>query len=271
MTAFLHVAAVQLTSTTDVTANLERSTYWIRRAADEGADLIVLPENFGCFPGNDMDKLAHAEAVEDGPLTAPLRALAMELGVVILAGSIPERGPDEHHTYNTSVLIGRAGETLAAYRKIHLFDVDLKGELTYRESAAVAAGSDVVVADVDGWVVGMSVCYDLRFPELYRALSEKGARVLLIPAAFALHTGKDHWEPLIRARAIENQAFVAAAGQWGRHGPRRVTWGKSMLVDPWGTLLAVASEGEGVAIATFDRELQDRVRAELPSLTHRRL
>jgi deaminated glutathione amidase len=271
MTAPLHVAAVQLTSTTDVRANLDRALALTREAADRGARFIVLPENFGFFPGNDTDKLSHAQSVDDGPFTLALRALARERGVHILAGSIPERGPDAARTYNTSVLIGPKGETLAAYRKIHLFDVELAGGLTYFESAAVAPGDTPVTAEVEGWSVGLSVCYDLRFPELYRRLSAAGARILVIPAAFTQHTGKDHWEPLIRARAIENLAFVVAAGQWGQHGPRRFTWGKSMLVDPWGTTVAKASEGEGVVDGYFDQALQEKIRAEIPALQHRRL
>ena len=271
MTARLHVAAVQLTSTTDVDGNLERSLALTRDAADRGARLIVLPENFGLFPGNDTDKLPHAQAVDDGPFTLPFRALARERALFILLGSIPERGPDDQRTYNTSVLIGPRGETVASYRKIHLFDVELQGGLTYRESAAVAPGDQPVVADVDGWPVGLSVCYDLRFPELYRRLSVSGARILTVPAAFTQHTGKDHWEPLLRARAIENLSFVIAAGQWGQHGPRRFTWGKSMLIDPWGTVIAKASEGEGVIDGFFEPALQDRIRGEIPALSHRRL
>ncbi|MBI5509730.1 MAG: carbon-nitrogen hydrolase family protein [Deltaproteobacteria bacterium] len=270
MTVRLAVAAVQLTATTDVGANLSRAEALCRRAAEAGARLVVLPENFGCF-GADADKLPHAQEIEDGPFLTPLRRLAKEQDVYILAGSIPERGPDAAHTYNTSVLIDPAGKTRATYRKIHLFDVELGGGLSYRESEHVTAGSTPVVADVDGFKLGLSICYDLRFPELYRALVQAGARAFAIPAAFTLHTGKDHWEPLLRARAIENLCYVVAAGQWGFHGERRYTWGKSMLVDPWGTPLCTAPEGEGFVTATFDTEPQDRIRAEIPSLANRRL
>jgi predicted amidohydrolase len=230
---------------------------------------VALPENFG-FLGGDSEVLRFAQSVEDGPFLAPLRQLARELGIFIVAGSIPETGPDPQHVYNTSVLLGPAGETLAAYRKIHLFDVAM-GEATHLESHAVTAGTDLVVEPVHGWGCGLSICYDLRFPELYRGLATRGAHLLTVPAAFTLHTGKDHWEVLLRARAIENQAYVLAPAQWGRHNPKRVTWGKSLICDPWGTLLCVAPEREGFALAVLDAEAQGKVRADLPALQNRRL
>lgn len=266
----LTVAAVQLTSGSDVADNLRRVVDWIRRAAQAGAELVALPENYG-FLGSDADKLAQAQSVDDGPFIAPLRELARDLGVAILAGSIPEIGPDALHTYNTSVLIGRQGETLATYRKIHLFDVDLEGETTFRESDHVSPGDETVVAELDGWVIGLSVCYDLRFPEQYRKLSASGARLLTVPSAFTLHTGKDHWESLLRARAIENLCYVLAPGQFGRHSATRQSWGKSMVVDPWGTMLAVAAESEGFALGQLDAAAQDAMRRAIPSLGHRRL
>jgi predicted amidohydrolase len=269
MTNRLRVAAVQMTSTTRVEENLQRACALVTEAKSLGAELIVLPEDFA-FLGTESEKLSFAQAV-DGPFTAPLRELARAHGIYVLAGSIPERGPDAEHTYNTSVMIGPTGEDVATYRKIHLFDVDLGDGNRFAESAHVTAGREPCVVEVCGFTVGLSICYDLRFPELYRALVAKGARLLTIPAAFTLHTGKDHWEPLVRARAIENQCFVIACGQFGHHFGKRWSWGKSMIVDPWGTTLAVAPERDGVIVATLDGGDQDRVRRELPALLHRRL
>ncbi len=266
----LTVAAVQLTSTSDVSANLQEAHAWSSRAADAGADLVCLPENFGFFGGDERQKLVHAQPV-DGPFTAPLRQLAKQRGIFVLAGSIPERGPDEEHVYNTSVLIGPDGGTVAAYRKIHLFDIDFGARASWHESAHVTPGEGGVLASVRDFVVGLSVCYDLRFPELYRRYSAAGARLLTVPSAFTLHTGKDHWEVLLRARAIENQCYVVAPGQFGEGAPGKVSWGKSMVIDPWGTLLAVAPERPGFALAVCDPDAQDAVRAKLPALQHRRL
>lgn len=268
MKAQLSVAAVQLTSTRDVESNLARALDWVRQAARAGADLVALPENFG-FLGGDFEVLRFAQRVDDGPFTVPLRALAQELGIFIIAGSIPEIGPDPEHVYNTSVLIGPGGETCAMYRKIHLFDVALGEEARFVESQAVSRGAALALAPAHGWQVGLSVCYDVRFPELYRGLVDLGAQILSIPAAFTLHTGKDHWEPLLRARAIENQCYVVAAAQFGRHNPQRVTWGKSMIIDPWGTPLATAPEREGFALAVCDATFQADVRRQLPCLANR--
>ena len=266
----LAVATVQLTSTRDVDANLRRSTDWVRRAAGAGARLIALPENFG-FLGPDHEKLAHAQPVADGRFLTDLRRLAAELDVWILAGSIPELGPDAAHTYNTTVLIAPGGATAATYRKIHLFDVALADGTELRESDSVAAGDTPVVTQIDGWRLGLSICYDLRFPELYRALAAQGAELLTVPAAFTLHTGKDHWEVLLRARAIENQCFVVAPGQFGRHGGNRVSWGKSQIIDPWGVPLAIAPEREGFALAILARADLAAARSQVPCLQHRRL
>ena len=268
----LLVAAVQLTSTRDVESNLQRAVLWTRRAADAGATFVVLPENYG-FLGGDAELLPHAQPVEGGEFTAPLRALAKERGICILAGSIPETGPDAQHVYATSVLIGSEGQTLATYRKIHLFDVQM-GEAKHRESQQIAPGDAPVLGNVGkfaDWPVGLSICYDVRFPELYRRLVSQGARLLTVPAAFTLHTGKDHWEPLLRARAIENQCYLVAAGQFGRHSDKRATWGKSMIVDPWGNVLACAPEREDFVLARCDAEAQAQIRAELPCLANRRL
>jgi len=178
---------------------------------------------------------------------------------------------DDARPHNTLLAVGPDGETLATYRKIHLFDVELGSGGSYSESAATTPGTSVVVVEVGGFKLGLSICYDLRFPELYRALSEQGAEVLLVPAAFTLHTGKDHWHVLLRARAIEAQAFVVAAAQYGAHPGARQTYGHSLVVDPWGTVIAEASDGVGIVSATLERERLDAVRRSLPSLTHRKL
>jgi predicted amidohydrolase len=266
----LAIAAVQITSTEDVEQNLARSAAWTRRAAEAGAQLVVLPENYG-FLGPEEARLAHAQSVEEGGFVAPLREVAREHAIHVLAGSIPEAGPDATHTYNTSVLIGPRGETLAVYRKIHLFDVDVPHGPSFRESASVAPGREPVVADVRGWPIGLTICYDLRFPELYRALASQGALLLAVPAAFTLQTGKDHWDLLLRARAVENTCFVVASGQFGHHGGPRYSWGKSQVIDAWGTPLAIAPEREGFALAVIDPDDQERVRRMLPSLRHRRM
>jgi deaminated glutathione amidase len=265
----LCVGVVQLTSASDVKDNLERACYWVEQAARAGAALIALPENFG-FLGIESEILAHAQTL-DGPFTAPLRKLAHQFEVVILAGSIPERGPDPKHVYNTSVLIGTDGLTKAAYRKIHLFDVEIGGPVQFQESKQVIPGHEPVVTEVHGWPLGLSVCYDLRFPELYRQLVSQGARVLTVPSAFTLHTGKDHWEVLLRARAIENQCYVLAPAQFGNHGHGRQSWGKAMIIDPWGTMLATAPEREGFVSAVLESKSQDTLRASLPCLHNRRL
>jgi predicted amidohydrolase len=263
------LAAAQMTSGADKARNLEMAERLIRKAARSGAQLIGLPENFA-WMGPEDHRSANAEPL-DGPTLQAMAGLARELQVTLLAGSVLETGAPGGRLYNTSVLLGPDGSRLAVYRKIHLFDVEVGDGQTYRESAAVAPGDQVVVAEAPVGQVGLSVCYDLRFPELYRALAAKGAVLLTVPAAFTLATGKDHWEVLLRARAIENQAYVLAPAQQGRHVRDRQTWGHAMLVDPWGLVTARASEGEGLAIGEFDPDLLARIRRTLPALQHRRL
>ena len=237
----------------------------MRRAAAAGARLVVLPEKWPYIHG---PRTAEGAEPLDGPSVAAAAGWARELGVAILAGSIIERTA-AGRAHNTSLLLGPDGAVAGVYRKIHMFDVDVDGT-EYRESAATAPGAEIVAADVLGRRVGMSVCYDLRFPELYRRLAVAGAEILVVPAAFTEVTGRAHWETLLRARAIENQAFVIAAGQVGRHADGTVSHGHSMVVDPWGTVLAEVPEGEGVAVATLDfGELAD-IRRRLPALAHRR-
>ena len=270
MSSVLSVAAVQLKSTGDVEDNLSRTKQWVERAADAGARLVALPENFG-FLGPEAEKLKYAAPLEDSFFLEPLRPVAAQRKLVIVAGGVPETSADPNRAYNTAVLILPDGSLGAAYRKIHLFDVDLADGTKLMESEAVIPGDEPVVAEVDGWKVGLSICYDVRFPELYRQLVASGAEIIMVPAAFTLHTGKDHWDVLLRARAIENQCFVVAPAQFGHHGRRRASWGKAQVVDPWGTVLSLVPEREGLALAQLERDDLERVRKQLPSLTHRRL
>lgn len=264
-------AVIQLSSQDDVAKNLARAIALIGDAARAGAQLVALPENFAYF-GDEDGKRAAAEKIDGhGPIVSALAGAAREHSVHIVAGGMPERSDDERKPFNTSVLIDPRGSVIAAYRKIHLFDVDLPDGTSLRESDATAAGHEVVVARVRDVPLGMTVCYDLRFPELYRALERRGARIVTVPSAFTLTTGKDHWHTLLRARAIENQVFVLAPAQHGKHPRGRQTYGKSLIVDPWGDVLAQCGEGEGMALARLDLGYQDRVRAALPCLAHRKM
>jgi predicted amidohydrolase len=220
--------------------------------------------------GPEEGRLASAETLE-GPTIGALRDLARRRGIFVVAGSIAEKVDQAKKTANTSVLIGDDGSILAAYRKIHLFDVSIPDGARYAESEVVVPGEQVVLAPTALGRIGLTVCYDLRFPELYRRLSQLGAELISIPAAFTLFTGKDHWEVLLRARAIENLAYVLAPAQVGRHSASRQTFGNAMIVDPWGVVLARCPDGEGVCVAPFRRDRLERVRQELPALKHRKL
>jgi len=266
----LAVAAVQLCSQADVAENLERCRELCRRARARGAELVLLPENFAFF-GPETDKRELAEPLEQSRIVGALREMARENAVTVVGGGFPELSADPARPHNTLVVVAPDGSLVASYRKLHLFDVELGDSGTYSESAATSPGSAVVVVEVGGFKLGLSICYDLRFPELYRALSEQGAEVLLVPAAFTLHTGKDHWHVLLRARAIEAQAFVVAAAQQGLHPRNRTTYGHSLVVDPWGTVIAEASDGVGLVCATLERNRLESVRRSLPALSHRRL
>jgi predicted amidohydrolase len=271
----MRAAAVQLTSTADLDRNLERADRLTRAAAADGAQLVVLPEKWSVL-GRGEDLRAGAEPL-DGAAVTWARAVARELAIELVAGSVSERVAGEQLLRNTSLHIGPDGEIRAAYRKVHMFDVVVEGTV-YRESDHELAGDELVVsATDDGLELGLSICYDVRFPELYRILAVRGARVLTVPAAFTVPTTRDHWEVLLRARAIENQAFVVAANQFGEHAPASSdgaaamrSGGRSMIVDPWGIVLAVAPDREGHIVADLDLEAQARVRRDLPALANRR-
>ena len=262
----MRAAAVQLNSTAEKARNLEMAERLVRAAAADGAELIGLPEKWNLLGGGE-ELLAGAESL-DGPTLTAARGWARELGVHLLAGSIAERAGGGR-ARNTSVLIGPDGEDLAVYRKIHMFDVEVEG-VSYRESEHEQAGEEVVLGSLGDAELGLSICYDLRFPELYRILAVLGATVVAIPSAFTAPTGRAHWEVLLRARAIENQVFVLAPGQVGKAPPHYESYGRSAIVDPWGVVLAVAPDTECFVSAELDFALQDRVRATLPSLANRR-
>jgi deaminated glutathione amidase len=263
----MRAAAVQLNSTEDKNRNLATADRLSRAAASEGAELVVLPEKFNVL-GTPEDYFRGAETV-DGPTVAWARELAGELGIDLVAGSFVERREGREKLSNTSVHVGPDGELKAVYRKIHMFDVVVGGQ-TYRESESEEPGEEVVLSETaTGVPLGLTVCYDLRFPELYRILAVRGARILPLPAAFTKVTGQAHWDVLVRARAIENQAFVVAADQTGRHPPDKESFGGSMIVDPWGVVLARAEEGERVVAAELDLSRQEEVREQLPSLANR--
>lgn len=289
----LVAAVVQLTSTAEVARNLDRAAALVTRAHARGAQLVVLPENFALVASDEKEKFQHAQRLgkngdEDGagprsacgpggaPIIDRMRELAARLGVHLILGGLPERGRGAaaSRVYNSCVHVLPDGAIGAVYRKVHLFDVHFPNAGTsHCESATVEPGDaeQAVVAATPFGGVGLSVCYDLRFPELYRRLVARGAQYLVVPAAFTLHTGKDHWHVLLRARAIENQCFVLASAQQGRHSPSRQTYGHSLIIDPWGTVLAECPDGEGVAVAELDLSAQQRIRQELPALQHRRI
>lgn len=268
------VAVVQLNSQANVAENMAQVAELTKRAKARGARLVVLPENFAFMGETEDAKLDVAEAVEGegaGPITKGLQALARETGVAIVAGGMPERSSDPKRPFNTSLFVSPQGELAGKYRKVHLFDVDLPDGTKALESGATHAGdAPSVVVSFEGTRVGMSICYDLRFPEYFRLLGAAGAELVTVPAAFTLTTGKDHWHVLMRARAIENQVFVLAAAQHGKHPRGRQTYGKSLIVDPWGAVLAEASEGPGLAVAELDFAYLRKVRQSLPCLSHRR-
>ncbi len=263
----MRAAVVQLNSTDQYERNLEVAERLVRDAAADGADLVVLPEKWTVLGPPEVIR-ASAEPL-DGPALSAASGWARELGIFLVAGSVPEVVPDQEKLANTSVMFGPGGERLAVYRKIHMFDVEV-ADVSYRESEIEEAGDQISVGEADGTKVGLTICYDLRFPELYRILALRGARVITVPSAFTERTGRDHWEVLIRARAIEDQLFIVAAGQIGSAPPHYRSYGRSMIVDPWGVVLAQAPDTECFVSADLDFAAQDDVRERLPSLRHRR-
>jgi predicted amidohydrolase len=260
-----------MTSVDDLAANLAAADALVREAAARGAQLVALPENFA-YLRREGHPIPCAQTL-DGEVVCRLRAWARELRLWLVGGSFPEARKDDARVHNTCVCCSPDGEVAAIYRKIHLFDVDLRarGGDAYVESATVAPGGELALFDTPFGAVGLSVCYDLRFPELYRALAQRGARFLAVPSAFTPQTGKDHWEVLLRARAIENQAFVLAPAQCGRHSELRASYGRSLIVDPWGLVIAQAADEPGVIVADCSLDRLEKVRGMLPALAHRRL
>lgn len=261
-------AAVQMTASSSKEENLAKAETFVRLAAERGASVIVLPEVFA-WRGPRAEEPPQVESIP-GPTSERLGALARRYNIHLLAGSFLEKS-DEARAFNTSLLFGPQGNLLAHYRKIHLFDVDIPGQVRVKESDSKKPGHDIVTSETALGVFGLSVCYDLRFPELYRQLAAKGAEVLFVPSAFTFPTGAAHWEPLLRARAIENQAYVIAPNQIGKNAHGFADYGNSMIIDPWGKVLARAADKECFITAEIDRDYLEKVRRELPCLAHRRL
>ena len=264
------IAAVcQMRSGEDVAKNLMSAETLVRDAARAGATFVSLPECM-VFLRAEGESAPESQSIA-GPWAKQFADLARELKVTILMGSFPETADEAARPYNTILLFGPDGQRIATYRKMHLFDIDMPGLEHLKESKAISAGTELVVVEAGFAKLGLSICYDLRFPELYRALSAQGAEVLLVPSAFTDRTGKDHWEVLLRARAIENLCYVLAPAQWGRHSKNRASYGHAMIVDPWGMIVAQVPDGEGVALAVLDFDRLHRLRAELPALSAKRL
>jgi len=266
----LLVAAIQLCSRQVRAENLARADVLMEEAVRRGAQLIALPENLS-FLGSDQDKVACGEELETGPSVKFLRTFAERHGVAVVGGSIPLKTTEPSKVSNTCLVFDRAGDLVARYDKMHLFDVHVDAENTFEESRHVAAGHDAVTTHLFGHTMGLSICYDLRFPELYRSLALRGAQVLFVPAAFTRQTGRDHWEVLLRARAIENVCYVVAPAQSGEHGAGRVSFGRSMILGPWGQILAQCQDGEGLIVCELDFDVLDQARKRLPSLQHLRV
>ncbi|MFQ6015407.1 MAG: carbon-nitrogen hydrolase family protein [Anaerolineae bacterium] len=262
------VAAVQLNTKDNKEENLSSAEQFIDQAVQEGAQFIALPETFNFLSEDEDETRANAEEIP-GPTIERMMAKAREHGVFLHCGSIAERSAQTTRLFNTTVLLGPHGEIIARYRKIHLYDADLGPDLRYLESALYEPGRDIVSLEAGGMKIGLTICYDLRFPELFRILAVRGAEVIFLPANFTFHTGRDHWEVLIRARAIENQLFMVAPAQVGYYGPRRRTYGHSMIVDPWGRILSEAPDEPSVVTAELDLATLHEVRQQLPSLANR--
>ena len=263
----IRVACVQMTSRADKAANLETAERLVTQAAATGADIVVLPEKWNAI-GDAAVYHATAEPLDGGESVAAMSGWARTHGITLVGGSIAERRDGREKLSNTSIVFDSDGEIVATYRKIHLFDVEVGGVI-YRESEAEEPGGEAVLAEAEDWKLGLSVCYDVRFPELYRILALEGAHIVTVPAHFTTPTGKDHWQVLLRARAIENQLYVVAAAQVGETLPGKPAYGRSLIVDPWGLVLAQAPDEQTVISAELDRDHLEEIRAKLPSLANR--
>lgn len=271
----MRVAAVQMNSSDEPAANLELAAGLISTAAWRGASVVVLPENFSVMPAREKDRPSFGEPRGDGPVQTFLSEQARSRGVWIVGGTAPIRGEDGARIKSACLVFDDTGRPVARYHKIHLFDVQVSADEAYRESDAFEPGStdeeNIVCVDTPAGRIGLSVCYDLRFPELYRGLADRGAEIVTVPSAFTATTGQAHWEPLLRARAIENQCYVVAPGQWGNHPSGRETHGHSMIVDPWGRIIAQQDGGNEVIVADIELDRLADIRGRFPALTHRRL
>jgi predicted amidohydrolase len=269
----LVAAAVQMCSTDDLAANLARASALAAAGVAEGANLVILPECFAFLGSREGDKMAVAEVLDDrrpGPILAALAEIATRHGAWVVGGGLPERLPGEdRRAANTAAVVSPDGRLVAAYRKLHLFDVDIPGGAVLRESDGTVAGAAVVSVPLGARRFGLTICYDVRFPELYRELAyDHGADIIVVPAAFTAHTGRAHWHLLLRARAIENQCWIVAAAQHGRHNEKRESFGHALVVDPWGTVVAERPAGDGVVVAALDHGAVERVRAQMPCRRH---
>lgn len=264
----IKAAVVQMNARLDKQENWRTAQRLVRDAARQQAELVVLPELFNAY-GPLADVVAQAESIP-GPTTDFCARLAKELGITLCAGSLCERDPDSSLGYNTSLLFGPSGNLLSKYRKMHLFDVEIPGQVSSRESDYMRSGNWARTIETDLGALGQAICYDLRFPELFRNLSQQNLDILLLPSAFTATTGKAHWEVLVRARAIENQCFVLAANQYGEHSPKQTSFGTSLIVDPWGEVLARGSlDAEAVLVAELSTQVLERTRLQVPALRHR--
>ena len=271
----MKVSLIQTNAISDKPANIAQAKHLTERTiAEDRPDWVLLPEVFDWMGGTSSEKLAIAEPATGGPAYETLRSLARDHSVWVHGGSFFERVPGENRAYNTTVVFNRDGKEVARYRKIHMFDITAPDGTAYKESATIKGGTEVVTYDCEGVRIGCAICYDLRFPELFAALVERGASVIALPAAFTLQTGKDHWEVLLRARAIETQSYVLAAGQIGAYQAKGKTlhnYGHSMAIDPWGHVIARASDGIGIVSTRIDPDTTAAVRARMPVGEHRRL
>jgi len=268
----MRVAAIQMNSGADVGENLQTADRLLGDAAADGCKLVVLPENFALMPLKGRDKAAHGEQPDDGPIQVFLADAARRHGLWIVAGSMPMASPETERVFGACPVYDSEGIQQACYRKIHLFDVKLPDrDEAYQESWSMFPGDDPVTVDTPIGKIGLTICYDLRFPELFRRLVDDGATVFTVPAAFTQVTGQAHWHTLLRARAIENLAYVIAPGQYGEHPDKRLTYGHSLIVDPWGKVLAEQAEGECIVAADIDPDLPEKLRNEFPALANRRL